>query len=406
VKILWIARTCPFPPNDGEKLRMFHLLKAVAQHHELTLVCRVMTDEQQAGLEELRKFCTGGVFGIYVPPPRNMLERLRWLLPFVFSRYPVALCIVYFRRMQEVLAQLGRTQHFDVVQIEHSSLTIYLDKVKFAGNPALILTMHNIDYLRNERIIDITPFGLTKFYHLLNRVRQKQWELQSLTRYDRVIAMSGLERLAMLAEIPSLNVDVIPNGVDCREVSHELAPAAATGLVFVASMDSEANHDGAMYFLDEVLPLIRQGHPAVTVAMVGRGPRAELKARHDGQAVVVTGQVDAVLPYYRQAAIAVVPLRSGGGTRLKILEAMAAGTPVVSTTVGAEGLDLVDGRQVLLADTPQDFAFAVGRLLNDAGLRAAISVQARQRVEQDCDWALLGERHEDLYRSVVRREHG
>jgi glycosyltransferase involved in cell wall biosynthesis len=365
-----------------------------------------MTDEQLAGLAELRKICVGGVHGIHVPPPRNMLERLRWILPFVFSRYPVALCIVYFERIRDVLQRLGREQRFDIVQIEHSSLTIYLDRVSFDGDPKRVLTMHNIDYLRNERVIAHTPFGPTRLYHVFNRVRQKRWELESLARYDLIIAMSELERRAMLAEGPGLPVQVIPNGVDCRAIACEIAPASSRSLVFVASMDSEANHDAAMFFLDAVLPLIARRQADATVAIVGRGPKAELVARGDGRRVVVTGQVDSVLPYYRAAAVAIVPLRSGGGTRLKILEAMAAGTPVVSTTVGAEGLDVVDRQHLLLADTPDDFAAAVGRLLDDPGLRASLGASARRLVEQHYDWSLLGAQHEALYRQVVMGAHG
>lgn len=380
---------------------MFHLLKALAAHHELTVVCRVMNDEQLAGLAELRQFCAG-VHGVMVPSPRSTLGRLRWLLPFVFSRYPLSLCTVYFKSIRDVLRRMAREQRFDIVQVEHSSLTIYLDHVQFSGDPATVLTMHNIDHLRNQRIIDNTPFGAVKLYHLLNQARFKQYELEAVSRYGTVVAMSGLDRQALLQDLPVAPVVVIPNGVDCRQMAFAPVHQPEPSLVFVASMDSEANHDGAMFFLDEVMPLIQRSHPSVVVAMVGRGPRAALAARNGQHGVTVTGQVADVLPYYRSAAMSVVPLRSGGGTRLKILEAMALGTPVVSTTVGAEGLDVIDGVHLLLADSPQAMADAVGRLIEDPPLAASLAVRARRLVEQRYDWPLIGVQHDQVYRDTAR----
>lgn len=398
MKVLWITRTCPFPPNDGEKLRQFNLIKALAPEHEVTLVCRVMTDEQQTRLPELRKHCAA-VHAVRVPPPRNHLERLRWLLPFLVSRYPVATCTVFFRSIDQVLRKLAATERFDVVQVEHPWMTIYLDRARFQGRPSTVLTMHNIDFLRNERIIEHTPFGLRKLYHVLNQTKVKRRELATLARYDTVVAMSELEREAMLAELPQLRVAVIPNGVDCQHVVYQPAQGNQPRLVFVASLDSEANHDGAMYFIDDVLPLLKLAVPNVCVSIVGRAPRPSLQARGNGRDVVVTGAVPSVLPFYGNAAVAIVPLRSGGGTRLKILEAMAAGTPVVSTTVGAEGLDLTQGEHLLLADDAASFAAAIQRLLADPELRAAIGRRARQHVERHFDWGIMGEQQKAVYRA-------
>jgi glycosyltransferase involved in cell wall biosynthesis len=165
-------------------------------------------------------------------------------------------------------------------------------------------------------------------------------------------------------------------------------------------MDSEANHDGAMFFLREVWPLLRRPGRPLVVKMVGRAPQAELLAAHDGRECIVTGKVDEVLPYYREALAAIVPLRSGGGTRLKIVEALAAGTPVVSTSVGCEGLDVVDGRTILIADSPQAFAAAIERLLEDPALAAALSRDGRRLVEERYDWPLIAAVHAQVYEAA------
>lgn len=401
LKVLWIVRTCPFPANDGEKLRVYNLLKAVAQQHDVTVLYRVMSADERHGQAELGKFCVGGVHGIEVPRPRGALGKLRWLLPFVISRYPIALCTVFFEPIRKRLADLAARERFDVVQVEHSSLDIYLDHVQFPGDPATVLTLHNIDYIRNERVLQNTPVGPAKLYHWFNQRRFKPWELQAIRRYDRVIAMSDVDQRILLNDLPGLPVSVVPNGVDARAIGFQPAPEASEMVIFVASMDSEANHDGAMFFLREIWPLVKLARPAAQLKLVGRGPNAELQAQHNGGDVVVTGKVADVLGYYREAAVAIVPLRSGGGTRLKILEAMAAGAPVVSTTVGAEGLEVTDGHDIFIADTPQAFAAAVLRLLGDLPQRRALQDTARRLVETRYDWALIGQQQDHVYAQAL-----
>lgn len=408
MKILWIARTCPWPPHDGEKLRVFHLLSALARTHEVTLVCRVMNEAQRAGLDVLRRLGVE-VHGAFVPPPRHHAERLRWVLPFLFSREPVSLATVYFEPVAEALRAATADRRFDVVQVEHSSMTVYLDRVPLAGRPLRVLTMHNIDALRNERLIAHTPFGLRQLFLRLDQRRFRRWEPAAVARYDLVVTMSALDGELLRAAQPRLETVVIPNGVDCAGVAFVPPADDASSLVFVASMDSEANDDAAHFLLDEVLPRLRaadapaHGVPGVAprVCLVGRGPSPALRARADGRRVVVTGPVEDVLPWYREAAVAVVPLRSGGGTRLKILEAMAAGVPVVSTSVGAEGLDLVPGEHLLIADGAEPLAAAVQRLLDDPALRRTLAARARAHVERHHDWPLVAARQDEMYRTLA-----
>jgi glycosyltransferase involved in cell wall biosynthesis len=403
MKLLWIVRTCPYPANDGEKLRVYNLLKALSVHHEITLVCRVMDPEEQTGLDELRKFCKA-VHGVSVPRPQGLPERVKWVAPFVFSRYPVALCTVFFPAIAHVLQELAEKEQFDIVQVEHSSLTIYLDHVHFRGTPPTVVTMHNVDFIRNERIIENTPLGLLKLYHVANQMRFKKWELDSVRRYSSVVAMSEFDKQLLLAELPSLPVHIVPNGVDISGISFSPVTDNLKKIIFVASMDSEANHDGAMFFAKEIYPLVKQKHSSSSITFVGRNPRQELKEIDNGNDLLVTGKVTDVSDYYRQATVAIVPLRSGGGTRLKILEAMAAGTPVVSTTVGCEGLDLIDQEHLLIADTPQAFAAAVSRLLSDTSFRLGLIERARKCVEVHYDWQLIARQHESVYRKAVH--HG
>lgn len=401
MKILLISRDCPFPANDGGKIRVFNLIKNLS-HHDITLVCRTMSPEEQSGISELKKYCRH-VHAVHIPSPRSFFEKLRWVLPFIFSRYPVGLSTIFFKEFLKTIQEVCANDSFDVIQVEHSSLTIYLDHLSIPDTSRTILTMHNIDYIRNERVMENLPFGIEKIYQWINQAKYKQWELASLKRYDRIIAMSDIDKEIMTNDLPGLDVAIVPNGVDTDAVffeQKESYPINNKNIVFVASLDNETNHDGAMYFINEIFPLIKKECPGAVISLVGRLPGEELIRKHNGNDIVVTGMVPSVDKYYQEATVAIVPLRSGGGTRLKVLEAMAAGVPVVSTTVGAEGINITTGKDILLADTPEGFARGVVDLLSDIPMRNSIINHARKKVEQEYDWKTIAEQHDLIYRSL------
>ena len=402
LSILWIARTCPLPANDGEKQRVFNLLKALAQWHDLTVVCRLIEPEEQAGLQALRGICKA-VHAVQIPRPRGWLDRLRWAAPFVLSRYPLSLCTVYFEPIRRLLQEVVDASVFDIIQVEHSSLSIYLDRLRLRGRPATILTMHNIDYLRSARVLANQRPGLRWLYMKLDSIKFRAWELAALKRFDHVITMSQLDRSLLLVDSPPLKVSVVPNGVDAATVPYAAPLPSSERVVFVASMDSDANHDGAMFLMQDIWPLVKAKRPAARLIIVGRGPRPALRSLHNGQDIVVTGKVGEVLSFYRDAAVAVVPLRSGGGTRLKILEAMAAGIPVVTTTVGCEGIEVKAGVHALFADDPAAFAAAVVRLMDEPALALRLSAAAREFVERVYDWGVIAVGHDALYRQAAQR---
>ena len=401
MKILLIARTCPYPANDGEKIRVFNLIKNLS-HHEITLVCRAMTEEEQKGVSELEKYCKD-VYAVYIPSPESFWVKLSWVRPFVFSKYPISLSTVFFEKKLEIIQRICNEKEFDIIQIEHSSLTIYLDFLSFKKKTGTVLTMHNIDYVRNSRLINNLSFSIKKIYQLINQIKFKKWELASLKRYDRIITMSDIDRDMLLKDMPSLVISVVPNGVDTKTIGFSTTKSIEQNnmnIIFVASMDSEANHDGAIYFIEHVFPLIKKKIPDAVSIFVGRNPKKELSDKHNGKDIIVTGMVNSVFKYYQDAAVAIVPLRSGGGTRLKILEAMAAGVPVVSTTIGAEGLNLKNNEDILLADSPVDFANCIIKLLGSVLLRKSIIKKGRLKVELEYDWSISAEHSDDLYRSI------
>ena len=397
MKILWIARTCPYPPNDGEKIRVFNLIKNLS-HHDITLVFRAMHDNELQGVSALSEYCRQVRYA-YIPSPASHLARVGWCLPFVFTRYPISLATVYFKEIAAILQELCVEESFDVVHVEHSSLTIYLDGLKFKNNPYTILTLHNVDYARNLRVMANTPPGIYKLFLCYNQMKFKAWETESIMRYDKVIAVSGTDKETIEQMGVSSGVDVVPNGVDTENLRMMPARAASKSILFVASMDSEANHDGAMYFLEQILPIIKKKVPTAQLYLVGRNPRQELKAFDKQDGIYVTGEVPDVRTYYEMGSVAVVPLRSGGGTRLKILEAMALGIPVVSTTVGCEGLEVENGKHLVVVDEPNLFAAAVIDLFDNHDLCRSLVEASRKVVEERYDWRTIAAQQDQLYSS-------
>jgi glycosyltransferase involved in cell wall biosynthesis len=214
------------------------------------------------------------------------------------------------------------------------------------------------------------------------------------------VTVSEVDRRLLLTTNPRLRVDVIPNGVDTKIYQPLPEGDSTPALVFVGNMDYRPNVDAMMYFCSQVLPRVRCALPDVQMWIVGINPRAEV--RHlEGEGVHVTGRVDDVRPYYARSTACVVPLRAGGGTRLKILEAMAFGRPVVSTTIGCEGLDVVDGEHLFIADSADEFAEQTVRLLLDEALRRRVATEARRLAETCYDWDVVVTELEHVYREVA-----
>lgn len=395
MRILWIARTCPYPANDGEKIRVFNLIKNLS-HHDITLVFRAMHGGELDGMATLRKYCREVKYA-YIPSPNLNLRRAIWCLPFIFSRYPISLATVYFKEIADILYDLCSKNTYDVVQIEHSSLTIYMDKLNFKNNPYTILSMHNVDCIRNDRVITNTQFGIYKLFLYYNQLRFRKWETESLSRYDQIVAVSPNDKESIEQMGISGDIGIVPNGVDTEALQMKAGKGDASSIIFVASMDSESNHDGALFFLISIFPKIKLKVPSVSLYLVGRNPKDSLKAFDNEEDIFVTGEVPAVTEFYEKAAVAVVPLRSGGGTRLKILEAMALGIPVVSTSIGCEGLNVEDGKHLLVADDPDLFADAVIELLHNKELSRTLTLASRKTVEEQYDWRSIAALQDRIY---------
>jgi glycosyltransferase involved in cell wall biosynthesis len=288
------------------------------------------------------------------------------------------------------------------VQIEGIELAPYLDVVDRvwpssdrADRPLVVFDDHNCEYVLQERVFLTDLYSparwLAAAYSFVQWRRLRRYEAQVCLGADRVLAVSQADARALRRLVPGLDVTVIPNGIDSRVYQPAAVESHAAGhsLVFTGTMDFRPNVDAVLWFTKEVWPLIKAEVPDVHFSVVGQRPHRRLDPLREDRSVTLTGWVEDVRPYIADAAVYVAPLRMGGGTRLKLLEAMAMGKPVVATSLGAEGYPVADERELILADTPTQFAQAVVALLHSPVRRAELGHNARVFVERRYDWRVI-----------------
>jgi sugar transferase (PEP-CTERM/EpsH1 system associated) len=316
------------------------------------------------------------------------------LLPYAVGKYRSRA----FRRRFDALL---RERRFDLIVCDF--LVPAVNMPPRLPCPSVIFT-HNVESEIWRRHAE-TKRGLARLLYRSQHRRMLRFERRTLGRFDGVLAVSEVDRDTFARLYPGAirrPVEVIPTGVDTRFFDAGVSAPESKSLVFTGSMDWLPNEDAMLFFCSQVLPLIRREEPDVTLSIVGRAPTAAVARLAQQHGVVVTGRVDDVRPHIADAAAYVVPLRIGGGTRLKIFEAMSMGKAIVSTTVGAEGLPVTDGTHLVIADEPREFADAVVRLLRDVPRRRALEAAARRLVVDHYDWAAVADVFDQALVRVAR----
>jgi len=302
-------------------------------------------------------------------------------------------------------------ESFDVVHVEGIELAPYLDGIESAPprgggagggtRPLVVFDDHNCEYLLQQRAFFTDLRAPARWpgaaYSFVQWRRLRRYEAQVCRRADRVLAVSDADATALCKLVPALDVTIVPNGINTRTYTPTPTHPHTPTLVFTGTMDFRPNVDAVLWFARKVLPRVRAEVPEVHFVVVGQRPHRRLEVLRTDPAVTLTGWVEDTRPYIARAAVYVAPLRMGGGTRLKLLEAMAMGKAVVATRLGAEGYPVTDGQELLLADTPADFAAAVVALLRAPERRAELGRVARAFVEQRYDWRVIVPRVEAAY---------
>jgi polysaccharide biosynthesis protein PslH len=387
MNILYVTYGLPYPPHAGGSVRDFLLLDHLANSHHIVLLCLTEEPVSDTALAELerRKIHTH-VFPLHVDPQWNKLAALTRHL---CARRPLATLPFYSESLARCIRDQIQTREFDVIQIEHSFLAPYVDAVPRAFKGRKILTFHNIGVEQYRRIAMLNLGWQHRSLSWLKWRMMIGWESSYAERFDRVVVMSERDGAWLRQVNPKLNISVIGHGVDSCAIKPLAESESSHSILFVGTMGYPPNVDAMLWFCRDIFPRIARRVPDIHLTIAGRAPRIAVQklARSN---ITVTGRVDDLQPYYQRAQVVIVPLRAGGGTRVKILEAMAYGRAIVSTTLGAEGLMVNNGVDILIADEPEKFAEGVIALLQDSSRRKTMACNARRLVESRYDWTELG----------------
>jgi glycosyltransferase involved in cell wall biosynthesis len=387
-----LTQVLPFPPDSGPKVKTYNVIKYLAQHHRVTLVSFVRGDQSEH-VRHLEQYCQAVHT---VPMARSTLLNGIAMIQSLLTGQPWMMVRDDRKAMRDLVDSLAARQHCDIAHADQLNMGQFAERVPSAFK---VLDAHNALWLLYKRLWETMSPGLRKW--LLGRDWRllKEYEGQMVRTFDAVLAVSQQDRAALLeAAGEEREITVIPIAIDTEEAGLVVREPGANHILHLGTMYWPPNIDGVTWFLREVFPHIRRHRPAAVFDVVGSRPPSDLQelGRADS-GINVTGYVDDVTPYLQRAGAFVVPLRAGGGMRVKILNALAEGIPIVSTKLGCEGIDVADGRDILIADSPGDFAAAVLRLLDDPGLGQRLSRSGRQLAETKYDYRRACTPLEDLY---------
>jgi len=384
MNILIITTRLPYPMISGAKIRAFHILKALAERHKVTLISFYGSKTEE------RYFDIYKTLGVKLIPILNpAIDRqvgLKELFYSLCSGLPLTVSKYRHAAMAEALAENIRTA--DVIHCEHMHMAEYLLDVQ---DKPKVLDAHNVETQIAYRYSRCESNMLKKLVLYLNYRAMRNYEKKICAGFDMTLSVSLEDQNVLESEFGAGCVRLLENGVDVDYFSpvNMNIQALPKKLVFVGAMDWLPNSDGIKYFVKDILPIIKRDFPGIKLDVVGKDPPQDIRQLSDTEGIRVTGTVDDVRPYVHDSHIYVVPLRFGGGSRLKILEAFSVGIPVVSTSLGCEGIECVNEKDLLVADNPADFAASVISLLRNPEPCRMLTNNARTLAVNTYSWNVI-----------------
>ncbi len=419
MNILLLTPQLPYPPRQGTTIRNYNLISELAHNHTVDLLTFLAPGEKLTTDNPLNKICRTALAA--VQPERTLAHRGRDTLT---RRLPDMALRLESDEMRSLTRQLVEANAYDIVQTEGIEMAQYgaLARERAADRgirTAWVFDDHNCEYLLQKRSATTDLRNPSRWvaaaYSLAQWQKLESYERQICRQADAVVAVSPADAEALQALVPDLEVTVVSNGIDLDlypyvgspDVGAEAANGASPNLVFTGKMDYRPNIDAALWFGQNVLPLIRKDRDDVRFQIVGMNPHPRLDELRANPAIEITGMVPETISYIQNSAVYVIPMRVGGGTRFKALEAMASGKPIVTTSLGVEGIPVKDEQELMFADTPEAFADAVLHLLQEDEVTRAkrheLGLSARAFVESHYGWQQIVPRLEALYQSTISK---
>ncbi|PIU41981.1 MAG: hypothetical protein COS99_02605 [Candidatus Omnitrophica bacterium CG07_land_8_20_14_0_80_42_15] len=401
MNILFITPRLPYPPDQGNKIVIFNFIKFLSKKHKITLFSLIPNDESLKYVDELKKYCHR-VETVRMRPKWSMKN----FIMAIYKTDPYTSIKYYSPLLMERLRKLLKEEKFDVIQAEFYYMAQYVLKLKplIPPSTATFLDTHNVEYFMYKEYYVNVRDPLLKILMFFELSRMKKYEKFVLEHFDMCLALSqgDIDRIKLMA--PKANVVLQPMGVDIEACGSYAMKSKENSIIFFGTMSFFANYDGIKYFYNEIFPLIKKSIPKVELIIAGGSPPPDIKALVSDPCVTVTGYVDDMKSLIARSSVVIVPLRVGGGIRLKIMESWAMGKAIVSTTVGATGLDFSDGKDILIADEPKDFAKKVVELLKNEELRNHLGKAAKFKAQTKYAWDKMVSSIEVEYEKALKEK--
>lgn len=394
--VLFLAHLLPWPLTGGGQIKSYHTLRTLSQRYDVTVLAFIRRADEAQNSAPLDPFCREA---------RTVLLRRSRLRDAGAALSALAAGRSFLIARDDAPAMrraVGETLHgrrFDAIHVDHLQMAQFVPE-DFGGR--VVLDHHNIEHRIPQRMAETSGNPLVRAFAAQEWPRLRHFELAACRRVDRVLVVSDEDKSGLIALAPELEsrVETVPIGVDTNYFGVVKRKANSKTLLSIGTMYWPPNVDSMLYFCREILPAIKRQMPEAHLNIVGAKPTPAIQSLAD-ETITVTGSVPDVRPWAEDCGAFVVPLRAGSGMRVKILNALAMGLPVVSTTVGAEGIAVTDNENILLADGPDAFAAATVRVLGDGALAARIAAGGRRLMAERYAWDRVGERLLDVYERIV-----
>lgn len=397
MKVLLLTPYLPFPPSSGGQVRSYNLLKQLYKKHDITLFCYIRSNEEKKYIPELEKYCKK----VQVFKRRKAWHPFNVFLSGV-TPYPFLVSIYISPPFQKAIKKELELESYDLIHSE----TFYVMPNIPKTNVPIFLVEQTIEYLVYQRFVEMLPsYALPlKPLLLIDVFKIRWWEKYFWNQAKRLAAMSREDKEFMEKMDPKLNVDVIANGVD---VEHFKSTKRRLGkeptILFVGQFRWLPNKDAAKFLVREIWPLIRKKYPNAKLWIVGRNPTPDIQSLENVEGVKVDGGVEDIRDAYSKSNILLAPIRNGRGTKYKILEAMATKTPIVGTQLAVEGIDVKDGRDVLIAEDAKGLADLTIKILENPELGEKLAESAYKLVKEEYNWEAIADELDRVYREVGKK---
>jgi polysaccharide biosynthesis protein PslH len=392
MKILFLSSNSPYPIKDGHSMRTYNILAQIAKRNKVYFLSYFLTNEEEKKFNQIKKICVSAK-GLHLTLTRSCFQTFFALVKNIFSSLPFVAEKYFSKEMVSEIKLILKQEDIDVVHVDILPMMIYAPL--FTGYP-IVLVEHNVESLLQERRVKLTNNPISKLFWYLQYKKLSAFESKQVGSATCCAAVSYQEK-KLLSEMNSeARIEIVPNGVDTRYFQPN-GTVQSDSLVFVGGLHWFPNSDGMSFFLEKIYPVITKSLRNIKVVVIGK---ENSNFKYAGK-IEQVGFVDDVRPYVHSAKVFIVPLRIGGGTRLKILDAMAMGKAIVSTSIGCEGLEVVKNRHIIIEDDPLKFANSVIELLLDEKKRKSLGENARKLVEEKYEWEIIGKKMNEIYETIM-----